>query len=92
MYIGEQLINPTEQRLRLSTQLGVGSVVLDNRGSELVSSRAHWDASKLIAYRKWIESFTHGLLSPTGRSWIRAPTASPAPRGRRRREVLSDFG
>ena len=58
MYIGEQLINPTEARLRLSAQLGVESVVLDNRGSELLASAdGRWNASKLADYRKWIESF-----------------------------------
>lgn len=60
MYIGEQLINPDERRLRLSTQLGVRHVVLDNRGSELVSARGGvslWDAGKLAKYRKWVEGF-----------------------------------
>lgn len=36
MYIGEQLINPAAERLRLSAQLGVERVVIDNRGSDLV--------------------------------------------------------
>src|SRR6266568_4619773 len=60
MYISEQLLNPDERRLRLSTQFGVQSVVLDNRGTELVSAAggvAEWDARKLAAYRMWIESF-----------------------------------
>lgn len=60
MYIGEQLMNPDERRLRLSTQLGVEHVVLDNRGSELVSASGGvslWDAGKLAAYRKWVEGF-----------------------------------
>ena len=50
MYISEQLINPEERRLRLSTQLGVGHVVLHNRGTDLVSAVggvATWDASRL---------------------------------------------
>lgn len=55
MYISEQLLNPTEKRLRLSTQLGVQHVVLDNRGTELVS--AAWDATKLRDYRRWVEGF-----------------------------------
>ena len=59
MYISEQLLNPSEQRLRLSTQLGVEHVVLDNRGSELVSSGGSaisaWDAAKLRDYRRWVE-------------------------------------
>lgn len=60
MYISEQLLNPDERRLRLSTQLGVQSVVLDNRGTELVSAAdgvSAWDASKLTTYRKWVEGF-----------------------------------
>lgn len=60
MYISEQLINPDERRLRLSTQLGVGHVVLDNRGTDLVSAAggvATWDASRLRAYRQWVEGF-----------------------------------
>lgn len=60
MYISEQLLNPDERRLRLSTQLGVKSVVLDNRGTELVSAHggvSEWDAAKLAEYRKWVEGF-----------------------------------
>lgn len=55
MYISEQLLNPGERRLRLSAQLGVEHVVLDNRGTELVS--AAWDAAKLRDYRRWVEGF-----------------------------------
>lgn len=60
MYISEQLLNPSEQRLRLSSQLGVEHVVLDNRGTELVSAAggvSAWDASRLRDYRRWIEGF-----------------------------------
>lgn len=61
MYISEQLLNPSERRLRLSAQLGVEHVVLDNRGTELVSSTgggvAAWDAAKLRTYRRWVEGF-----------------------------------
>lgn len=60
MYISEQLLDPDERRLRLSAQLGVRHVVLDNRGTELVSASggvAAWDAGKLAAYRKWVEGF-----------------------------------
>lgn len=60
MYISEQLLNPDERRLRLSAQLGVQHVVLDNRGSELVSASdgvSAWDTAKLRAYRQWVESF-----------------------------------
>jgi len=60
MYISEQLLNPNERRLRLSTQLGVERVVLDNRGTELVSASGGvtlWDAAKLRDYRRWVEGF-----------------------------------
>ena len=60
MYISEQLLNPSERRLRLSTQLGVRRVVLDNRGTGLVSTGggvALWDAATLRDYRRWIEGF-----------------------------------
>lgn len=60
MYICEQLLNPDERRLRLSTQLGVEHVVLDNRGTELVSASggvSEWDAGKLRDYRRWVEGF-----------------------------------
>lgn len=60
MYISEQLLNPDERRLRLSAQLGVGHVVLDNRGTDLVSAAGgvnHWDAITLAAYRRWVEGF-----------------------------------
>jgi mannonate dehydratase len=60
VYISEQLLNPDERRLRLSTQLGVQSVVLDNRGTELVSAEgglALWDTGKLRVYRQWVEGF-----------------------------------
>ncbi len=61
MYISEQLLNPSADRLRLSTQLGVEHVVLDNRGTELVSAASGgitaWDAAKLREYRRWVEGF-----------------------------------
>lgn len=60
MYISEQLLNPDARRLTLSTQLGVQHVVLDNRGSELVSAQGGmtlWDGQKLRAYRQWVEGF-----------------------------------
>jgi mannonate dehydratase len=61
MYISEQLLNPSDARLRLAAQLGVEHVVLDNRGTELVSAAsggiAAWDARKLRDYRRWVEGF-----------------------------------
>jgi len=60
MYISEQLLNPDERRLRLSAQLGVEHVILDNRGTELVSASggaSAWDSAKLGQYRRWVEGF-----------------------------------
>jgi mannonate dehydratase len=58
MYISEQMLNPTERRLRLAAQYGVQRVVLDNRGTELVSAQGAmtpWDAARLREYRRWVE-------------------------------------
>jgi len=61
MYISEQLLNPDARRLRLSAQWGVQHVVLDNRGSELVSGGGggvtRWDLARLRDYRQWAEGF-----------------------------------
>jgi len=58
MYIGEQIINPTAERLRLSTQLGVGHVVLDTRpNTQIEGVDGNWDAAKVADYRKWVEGF-----------------------------------
>jgi len=58
MYIGEQIINPTAERLRLSTQLGVAHVVLDTRpNTQIEGADGTWDAAKVAAYRQWVEGF-----------------------------------
>ena len=61
MYISEQLLNPSADRLRLSAQLGVEHVVLDNRGTGLVCAASGgittWDAGQLRDYRRWVEGF-----------------------------------
>ncbi|WP_342363662.1 mannonate dehydratase [Terrarubrum flagellatum] len=57
MYIGEQIINPTEERLRLSTQYGVGAIVVDSRpNTQLLGEDGAWDAKKVAAQRRGIES------------------------------------
>jgi mannonate dehydratase len=62
MYLGEQLINPTEARLRLSAQLGVVHIVVDTRPNEqLLGPDGAWDAKKVAAQRRWIEGFGHSL-------------------------------
>ncbi|WP_237479173.1 mannonate dehydratase [Lichenibacterium dinghuense] len=57
MYIGEQIINPTEARLKLSRQLGVTDVVIDTRPNEqLLGADGAWDAAKVADQRRWVES------------------------------------
>lgn len=57
MYIGEQIINPTEDRLRLAAQLGVENVVIDTRpDARLNGPDGHWEAAKVAAYREWVEN------------------------------------
>jgi len=58
MYIGEQIINPTPERLRLSTQLGVEHVVLDTRpNTQIEGADGTWEAAKVAAYKRWVEDF-----------------------------------
>lgn len=57
MYIGEQIINPTEDRLRLSVQLGAEHVVLDTRpNTQIEGTDGYWDGAKVAAYRQWVEA------------------------------------
>jgi hypothetical protein len=44
MQFGEQLLNPSAARLRLSTRLGVEQVVLDTRG--LLQAAGVWSTSR----------------------------------------------
>lgn len=58
MYIGEQIINPSENRLRLSTQLGVKNVVIDTRpNTQLEGVGGNWDPVKVARFRRWVEDF-----------------------------------
>ena len=53
MYIGEQLINPTTERLQLSAQLGVGNVVIDTRPNpDIVGDDGCWDSERISTYRR----------------------------------------
>jgi mannonate dehydratase len=46
MYIGEQLINPTDDRLRLSAQLGCKGIVIDSRPNrDVCNSDGSWELS-----------------------------------------------
>jgi mannonate dehydratase len=58
MYIGEQLINPSEARLRLSAQLGAQAIVIDTRPNIAVMGEdGLWDSRKVADHRRWIEGF-----------------------------------
>lgn len=58
MYLGEQLIAPTDARLRLSAQLGVRGIVIDTRpNTGVMGEDGAWDAAKVAALRKWIEGY-----------------------------------
>jgi mannonate dehydratase len=58
MYIGEQLINPTEARLRLSAQLGSQGIIIDSRPNiAVMNDEGLWDGAKVAAQRRWIEGF-----------------------------------
>ncbi len=58
MHIGEQLINPTEARLRLSHQLGAQGIVIDTRpNTAVMNDDGLWDGKKVAAQRRWIEGF-----------------------------------
>ena len=58
MYIGEQLINPTDDRLRLSAQLGAKGIVIDTRPNrDVCNDDGTWDVARLKAQKARIESF-----------------------------------
>lgn len=58
MYIGEQLINPTDERLRLSAQLGCKGIVIDTRPNrDVCNEDGTWDVERLKAQKARIERF-----------------------------------
>ena len=58
MYIGEQLINPTDERLRLSAQLGCKGIVIDTRPNrDVCNEDGTWDVDRLKAQKARIERF-----------------------------------
>ena len=58
MYIGEQLINPTDARLRLSAQLGCKGIVIDSRPNRDVADvDGAWSVPKVTEQRRRIEGF-----------------------------------
>jgi mannonate dehydratase len=62
LYIGEQLINPTADRLRLSAQLGVAHIVIDSRPNHQITGEdGVWDAGKVREQRLWLADLGHSL-------------------------------
>ena len=58
MHIGEQLIDPSDARLRLSAQLGAEGIVIDTRPNTAVMNDAGlWDGGKIAGQRRRIEGF-----------------------------------
>jgi mannonate dehydratase len=58
LYLGEQLINPSDERLRLAVQLGAKAIVIDTRPNEnLKGVDGCWDPTKVADLRHWVESF-----------------------------------
>jgi mannonate dehydratase len=62
MYIGEQLINPTDERLQLSAQLGVANIVIDSRPHhDIIGDDGEWDPRLIRAQRERLARFGHEL-------------------------------
>lgn len=62
MYIGEQLINPTPERLRLSAQLGVSHIVMDSRPNlPIMDDDGVWVGKKVAEQKAWFAGFGHEL-------------------------------
>lgn len=58
MYIGEQLIAPTDDRLRLSAQLGAKGIIIDTRPNrDICDDDGTWDLDRLKALKARIERF-----------------------------------
>jgi len=58
MYIGEQLIAPTDDRLRLSAQLGCRGIVIDTRPNrDVCNDDGTWDVARLVAQKERVERF-----------------------------------
>lgn len=58
MYIGEQLIDPTDERLKLSAQLGSKGIVIDTRPNrDVANPDGTWDVERLKAQKARIEGF-----------------------------------
>ncbi len=58
MYIGEQLINPTDDRLRHTAQLGCQGIIIDSRPNrDVVEPDGSWSVARIAQQRRRIEGF-----------------------------------
>lgn len=56
MYIGEQIINPTDERIQLSRQFGCENIVVDTRpATELENETGSWDPVRVATFKRRIE-------------------------------------
>jgi mannonate dehydratase len=96
MYLGEQLIAPTEARLRLSAQLGVKGIVIDTRpNGAVLGEDGAWDGRKVAELRRWVEGFGLRLevmaldVGSILLDSLRAPDQAAATAERLRRDILA---
>ncbi|WP_196258940.1 mannonate dehydratase [Pelagibacterium limicola] len=96
MYIGEQLINPTDDRLRLSAQLGAEGIVDDARPNHAVlGDNGSWDNRRLAQRRRYVEGFGmkyEGLALDVGSVLLDSlhnPEKAAATMDRLRRDILA---
>ncbi|NVO14512.1 MAG: mannonate dehydratase [Rhodoplanes sp.] len=96
MYIGEQLIEPTDARLRLSAQLGCRGIVIDSRPArEVADDDGRWSPTKVAVLRRRIESFgmrLDGMALDVGSillDSLRAPERAAATAKRLRQNILA---
>jgi len=94
MYLGEQLIDPTDARLKLSAQLGCQSIVIDTRPNrDILDGDGAWDAKLIAQQRRRIEGFgmkLEGLALDVGSllmDSLRAPDKAQAGTERLRRAI-----
>ncbi|RAI39457.1 mannonate dehydratase [Rhodoplanes roseus] len=94
MYIGEQLIEPSDARLRLSAQLGCRGIVIDTRPArEVIEPDGSWSPAKVAALRRRIDGFglrLDGMALDVGAillDSLRAPERAAATAARLRQHI-----
>ena len=94
MHLGEQLIDPTDSRLKLSAQLGAQGIVIDTRPNrDILDGDGYWDAGLIAKQRRRIAGFgltLEGLALDVGSllmDSLRAPEKAKATTERLRRAI-----